>query len=89
MKVGSCLGVCILSDEFHFCDLDPGLFSGVLYSFKEDILIAQRGCGVSFSGDIQNPPGCHPAQCAGDPAWQGDWTRSLEVPFNLSHSVIL
>ena len=21
---------------------------------------AQRGCGVSFFGDIQNPPGCNP-----------------------------
>ena len=24
---------------------------------------AQRGCGVACSGDIQNPPGWHPAQC--------------------------
>ena len=23
---------------------------------------AQRGCGVSFSRDIQNPPGCFPVQ---------------------------
>ena len=23
---------------------------------------AQKGYGVSFSGDIQNPPGCGPAQ---------------------------
>ena len=37
--------------------------------------VAQRGCGVSFSGDIQNPPGCRPVQRAlGDPAQQGDWT---------------
>ncbi|GAB0181584.1 mitochondrial enolase superfamily member 1 [Grus japonensis] len=33
---------------------------------------AQRGCGVSFSGDIQNPPGCNPVQHAvGDPALAG------------------
>jgi len=30
---------------------------------------AQRGCGFSFSGDIQNPPGQGPVQPAvGDPA---------------------
>ena len=30
---------------------------------------AQGGCGVSFSGDIQNPPGQGPVQPAvGDPA---------------------
>ena len=34
--------------------------------------VAQGGCGVSFSGDTQTPPGCRPAQRApGDPAWQG------------------
>jgi len=33
---------------------------------------AQRGCGVSFSGDIQNPPGCCPVQPAvRDPALAG------------------
>ena len=33
---------------------------------------AQRGCGVSFSGDIQDPPGRGPVQLAvGDPASAG------------------
>jgi len=33
---------------------------------------AQRGCGVSFSGDIQDPPGQGPVQPAlGDPASAG------------------
>jgi len=33
---------------------------------------AQGGCGVSFSGDIQDPPGQGPAQPAvGDPASAG------------------
>jgi len=37
---------------------------------------AERDSGVFSSGDIQNPPGCHPVQCAvGDPAQQGSWTR--------------
>ena len=38
---------------------------------------AQGGCGVSFSGDIQDPPGQHPVQPAlGDPLFQqGGWTR--------------
>jgi len=37
---------------------------------------AQGGCGVSFSGDIQDPPGQGPVQSAlGDPASAGglDW----------------
>jgi len=35
---------------------------------------AQGGCGVSFSGDIQDPPRQGPAQPAvGDPAWAGGW----------------
>ena len=33
---------------------------------------AQRGCGVSFSGDVQSPPGHGPVQPAvGDPASAG------------------
>ena len=36
---------------------------------------AQGGCGVSFSGDIQAPPGRGAVQPAvGDPAWAGGWT---------------
>ena len=36
---------------------------------------AQGGCGVSFSGDIQAPPGQGPVQSAlGDPALEGGWT---------------
>jgi len=35
---------------------------------------AQGGCGVSFSGDIQNLPGKGPVQPAvGDPASAGVW----------------
>ena len=37
--------------------------------------VAQGGCGVSFSGDIQDPPGHSPVQPAlGDPASAGGWT---------------
>ena len=36
---------------------------------------AQGGCGVSFSGDIQDPPGQGPVQPAvGDPALAGGLT---------------
>ena len=47
---------------------------------------AQGGCGVSFSGDIQNSPGHGPVQPAlGDPALSGgigldDLQRSLPTP---------
>jgi len=46
---------------------------------------AQGGCGVCFSGDIQDPPGQGPVQPAvGDPAWAGvgldDPQRSLPTP---------
>jgi len=37
---------------------------------------AQGGSGVSFSGDIQDPPGRGPVQpTVGDPVQQGGWTR--------------
>jgi len=46
-----------------------------LLSFEADRALeqtAQGGCGVSFSGDIQNPPGHGPVQPAiGDPALAG------------------
>ena len=36
---------------------------------------AQGGCGVSFSGDIQDLPGQGPLQpTVGDPASAGGWT---------------
>jgi len=47
---------------------------------------AQRGCGVSFSGDIPEPPGQGPVQPAlGEPALEGgvgldDPQRSLPTP---------
>ena len=54
----------------------------VLSEHEEDLLpsegdgaleqAAQEGCGVSFSGDIQDPPGQGPVQPAvGDPALAG------------------
>jgi len=46
---------------------------------------AQGGCGVSFSGDIPDPPGCGAVPPAlGDPAWAGaglgDPQRALPTP---------
>jgi len=52
---------------------------------------AQRGCGVSFSGDTQTLTGCGPVQTAlGDPASTGglDWMIP-EFPSNPCHSLIL
>ena len=55
---------------------------------------AQGGCGVSFSGDIQDPPGQCPVQPAlGDPASAGglDWVthRGPFQPLLFCDSVIL
>jgi len=55
---------------------------------------AQGGCGVSFSGDIQDPPGQSPVQPAvGDPASAGglDWMthRGPCQPLPFCDSVIL
>ena len=51
---------------------------------------AQRGCGVSFLGDLQKPPGL----VLGTLLWvslleQGLDQMDPEVPSNLSHSVSL
>jgi len=52
----------------------PGLFAGVSY-ITTGKWIAQRGFVVSFSGDLQNPPGQGPVQPAlDDPASAGGWT---------------
>ena len=53
--------------------------------------VAQRGCGVSFSGDTQDLPGRGSVQPAlGDPASAGGWTGwPTEVPSNPDHAVIL
>ena len=52
---------------------------------------AQGGCGVSFSGDIQDPSGRGAVQPAlGDPAWAGGWAGgSPEGPANPRHAGIL
>ena len=55
-----------------FCTLEQS--SGVESAEGDGALeqAAQGGCGVSFSGDIQDPPGQGPVQRAvGDPASAG------------------
>jgi len=73
------------------------LFSS-LFSVSPPLLAcfqaAQGGCGVSFSGDIQDPPGQGPVQPAlGDPASAGglDWVthRGPFQPLPFCDSVIL
>jgi len=67
------------------------MLSPVLRDGRSVAGAAQGGCGVPYSGDIQDPPGQGPLQPAvGDPAWAGGWTRCpTEVPSNPYHSVIL
>jgi len=44
----------------------------LLHSEGDGALVAQRGCGFSLSGDIQDPPGQGPVQPAlGGPASAG------------------
>ena len=71
--------------ENKFCkrnksELQPAFWKGEerLLPSEGDGALAQDvqgGCGVSFSGDIQDPPGRGAVQPAvGDPAWAGGWT---------------
>ena len=55
-------------------EVPPEHEEGLLYSEGNGALeqAAQGGCGVSFSGNIQDPPGCGPVQpTVGDPASAG------------------
>jgi len=74
-------------EELHAQRQDKGQWAQteaeeVLSEHEEELLLsegdgalaqaAQGGCGVSFSGDIQDPPGQGPVQTAlGDPASAG------------------
>ncbi|GAB0189195.1 hypothetical protein GRJ2_001384800 [Grus japonensis] len=57
----------------HKLELEvPPEYEEKLLYFEDDRAleqVAQRGCGVSFSGDTRNLPGCDPVKPAlGDPA---------------------
>ena len=56
----------------------PGNHEEELLPSEDDGALAQatqKGCGVSFSGDIPAPPGRGAVPPAlGDPAWAGGWT---------------
>ena len=55
-------------------ELPPEHEEELLHSEGAKAQVAQGGCGFSFSGDIQDPPGQGPVQPAvGDPALAGGW----------------
>ena len=57
----------------------PSEHKEIILYFEDDRALAQaaqRGCGISYSGNVENPPGGVPVQPAvGDPALTGGWTR--------------
>ena len=92
LNKGPCLAPCILPHAYGSSGImsDSSFwYGGWIHNCQEQV--AQGGCGVSFSGDIQALPGQGPVQPAlGDPASAGGWTRwPTEVPSNPWHSVIL
>ena len=60
----------VFSYTYHYRNIQMNFSTPNLLNYKP--LAAQGGCGVSFSGDIQDPPGQGPVQPAvGDPASAG------------------
>ncbi|KAJ7395137.1 hypothetical protein BTVI_158112 [Pitangus sulphuratus] len=47
-------------------EVPPEYEEELLYCVGDHTLeqIAQRGCGISLTGDIREPCGCNPVQCA-------------------------